>query len=130
MPPVEGTVERPPRRASFIILFCAAYLAFQIFMIVRGHFAESKQFAFWMFPESTYFRATLTRVLTDGREVATSRGAWAVRTESGKVEYDWRDFVQGYRMDRLGSRERSKGTFDDTLRYFQAALDHVADRIP
>ena len=117
-------------KAWFIILFCAAYLGFQVFMIVRGHFTSSKHFAFWMFPKSTYFHATLTRVLADGREVITSGGAWAVRTASGKVEYDWRDFVQGYRMDHLETWERSNGTFDDTLKYFQAALDYVAGRVP
>ena len=117
-------------RAWLIILFCAVYLGFQAFMIVRGHFVSSKHFAFWMFPESTYFKARLTRILADGREVITSDGGWAVPTQAGLVEYDWRDFVQGYRMDRFGTWERSKGTFDDTLKYFQAALDYVAERIP
>src|SRR4026208_1209047 len=88
-------------RAWLIILFCAAYIGLQLFIIVRAHFVSSKHFAFWMFPESTYFKATLTRVLADGREVVTSGGVWAVRTDSGNVEYDWRDFVQGYRMDRI-----------------------------
>ena len=117
-------------KAWLIILFCVIYVGFQVFMIVRAHFTPSKQFAFWMFPESTYFQATLTRLLADGREVITSDGAWAVRTGSGKVEYYWEDFIQGYRMDRLGTWQRSKGTFDDTLKYFQAALDYVAARIP
>lgn len=99
-------------------------------MIVRGHFVTSKHFAFWMFPEATYFKANLSRLLLDGREVTTSDGSWAVRTGSGKVEYHWQDFVSGYKLDRLGSWERSKGTFDDTVKYFQAALDYVAERIP
>ena len=99
-------------------------------MVVRAYFVPSKHFAFWMFPESTYFKATLTRVLGDGREVITSDGAWAVRNGSERVEYDWQDFVQSYRLDSLGQWERCRGTFDDTVKYFQAALDYVADRIP
>ena len=110
--------------------FCAVYLGIQIFVIVRAHFVPSKHFAFWMFPESTYFNATLTRLLSDGREVSTSNGGWAVRSDDGKVEYYWQDYVREYKLDRLGSWQRSKGVFDDTLKYFQAALDYVADRIP
>jgi len=117
-------------RAWLILLFCAVYLGLQLFLIVRAHYLPSKHFAFWMFPESTYFKATLTRVLADGREVITSDGAWAVRTDYGNVDYYWGDFVQSYRLDVLGRWERSKGTFDDTLKYFQGALDYVADRIP
>lgn len=117
-------------RAWLVLLFCGVYLGLQMFLIVRAHFGPSKHFAFWMFPESTYFKAGLSRVLADGREVITSDGAWAVRTAAGNVEYDWREFVQGYRLDRLGTWGRAKGSFDDTLKYFQAALDYVADHIP
>src|SRR5436190_23356951 len=130
MSSVSNTVGASRGKAWLILLFCAAYVAFQVFMIVRAHYVPCKQFAFWMFPESTYFKATLTRVLADGREVITSDGAWAVQTGTGKVEYDWQDFVQSYRLDSLGRWERSKGTFDDTIKYFQAALDYVADRMP
>ncbi|HKQ40252.1 MAG TPA: hypothetical protein VJ063_19420 [Verrucomicrobiae bacterium] len=125
-----NTVGASRGKAWLILLFCVAYLGLQVFLIVRAHFVSSKHFGFWMFPESTYFKATLTRVLADGREVATSTGAWAVRTQSGNVEYDWSNFVQSYRLDRLGTWERAKGTFDDTVKYFQAALDYVAERIP
>ena len=99
-------------------------------MIIRGHFVESKHFAFWMFPESTYFRASLIRVLADGTEVKTRKGAWTVDTEGGPVDYRWQSFVNTYKLNRLESRERSKGTFDDTVKYFRAALDYVAERIP
>ena len=118
------------RKAWLIVAFCCVYLGFQLFMIVRGHFVESKHFAFWMFPESTFFRASLSRLLIDGREVKTRSGLWDVKTENGLVEYEWQSFVKCYRLDRLETRERSKGTFDDTVKYFQAALDYVAERIP
>jgi hypothetical protein len=99
-------------------------------MIVRSHYTPSKHFGFWMFPESTYFRASLSRVLLDGQEIKTKKGSWAVTTKSGETQYKWKSFVQGYRMDELEVRVRSKGTFADTLKYFQAALHYVADRIP
>ena len=129
MSSVPNTGRRSGGRAGLILAFCAVYLGFQIFMIVRGHFVTSKHFAFRMFPESTYFHATLTRVLNDGREVITSDGAWAVRTADGTLEYRWEYFVNGYKLHRLGSWERSRGTFDDMLKYFQAALNYVAERI-
>jgi len=129
MSSVSATMEGR-RQAWFILAFCGVYLAVQVGLIARGHFTASKHFAFWMFPESTYFIASLSRVLADGREVNTSRGSWAVRTESGKVEYHWSSFVHSYRMDRMDRWQRSKGIFDDTLKYFQAALDYVAERIP
>ena len=129
MSSVPNTAGSSRTRAALVFTFCALYLFFQVCMIVRGYFVTSKHFAFWMFPESTYFQATLNRVLTDGREVITSDGAWGVRTGAGVVEYHWQDFVNGYKLDRLGVWERSKGTFDDTLKYFQAALDYVAERI-
>ena len=118
------------RRKVWVSSFCLLYITFQLFMIVRSHFTPSKHFGFWMFPESTYFRASLSRVLTDGQEVKARKGLWTVTTESGEVRYKWKAFVQGYRMDELDDKVRSKGTFADTLKYFQAALDYVADRIP
>lgn len=118
------------RKALCILAFSALYVFAQLFMIVRGHFVSSKHFGFWMFPESTYFKASLSRVLTDGKEVKTKRGVWSVQGESGKVRYKWQDFVNGYRMDELEIRQRSKGTFDDTVKYFQHALNYVAQRTP
>lgn len=120
----------PRRRAWFVLGFCGLYVAVQLFMIVRGHFVPSKHFGFWMFPESTYFTASLSRVLANGEEVKTKKGSWSVETESGKVRYKWKSFVGSYRMDELEVRQRSKGTFEDTVKYFQAALNYVATRIP
>ena len=118
------------RRALGILTVCTLYIGLQLFMIVRGHFTPSKHFGFWMFPESTYFTASLSRLLEDGREVKTKKGAWSIDTPNGKVIYRWNTFVDGYRMDLLETKQRSKGTFDDTVKYFRAALDYVAARIP
>lgn len=124
------TTPSPRRKAWFVLGFTSLYIAAQLFLIVRGHFVPSKHFGFWMFPESTFFTATLSRVLENGEEVAAKKGAWSVETESGKVRYKWKTFVNGYRMDELETRFRSKGTFEDTVKYFQGALDYVAVRIP
>ena len=118
------------RKAWFILAFCGLYVSVQLFMIVRGHFVTSQHFAFWMFPESTYFRTSLCRVLMDGTEVKTAKGVWTVETKTGTKRYKWGSFVQGYKLDYLESRERAKGSFNDTLKYYQAALNYVAERIP
>ena len=124
------SIQTSRRKAWYIVAFCGVYVSVQLFLIVRGHFVSSKHFAFWMFPESTYFRATLTRVLIDGEEVKTKKGAWTVETDTGEMRYRWQSFVQGYKLDRLETRQRAKGTFDDTLKYYRAALNYVAGRIP
>ena len=124
------TTSSSKRKAWLILGFCSLYLGVQLFLIVRGHFVSSKHFGFWMFPESTYFTASLSRVLPNGKEVKTRAGAWTVETQYGKVRYKWNTFVNGYRMDALDVRQRCKGTFADTVKYFQAAVDYVAVRIP
>ena len=130
MSSIASTLTSPRCKASLVIGFCTFYLAIQVFLIARSHLVTSKHFGFWMFPETTYFRATLSRVLVDGREVRAKRGSWTVNSPIGKIPYSWQSFVTTYRLDQLETRVRSKGSFDDTLRYFQAALHHVADRIP
>jgi hypothetical protein len=124
------TTPSSKRRAWLILGFCGLYLGIQLLLIVRGHFVPSKHFGFWMFPESTHFTATLSRVLPNGKEVKTKRGIWTVETKYGKVRYKWNTFVNGYRMDALDERQRCKGTFADTVKYYQAALNYVAARIP
>jgi hypothetical protein len=120
------------RRRGWIILAAgAAYLAVQVVLIVRGHFVPDKHFAFWMFPESTYFTARLSRLLADGSEVRTGRGGvWTVPADDGRLTYRWARFVDGYRLDALDTRQRAKGVFDENVEYFRHALDYVAERIP
>lgn len=120
-----------PKSPRAIALFCIAYLALQVVVIVRGHFVPSKHFAFWMFPETTMFVARLVRVTTDGQAHHVPGGSWIVPRASGElVTYRWTDFVRGYRLDILDRKTRSKGTITDTLRYFQAAVENVARRTP
>jgi hypothetical protein len=121
---------RRTTRAFMILGGCTLYLLVQLTMIVRGHFVESKHFAFWMFPESTFFVALLTRETRGGREVHAKRGIWKAGTREAPVKYDWHEFVNDYRLNVLEMRARSKGTWADTSRYFQDALNYVAQRIP
>ena len=114
-----------------VFVFCLLYLGLQLFLIIRGHFTPSKHFGFWMFPESTFFVAKLYRRLENGKEVLAPFGSWSVKDAEGKLKrYEWRDFVSGYEMEDLGVRTRSKGTFSDTSRYFEEALNFIAVRIP
>ena len=120
-----------PRRPASILAFVGLYLAVQIFFIARGHFAASKHFGFWMFPESTFMKLHLVRVLPRGQRLPVPGGEWVVAREDGAlVTYRWRDFVRGYHMDFLDQVVRSKGTVSDTLRYAAAAVAYVAARIP
>ena len=124
----------PPKneiRSYKIFAFCTAYLGLQLLLIIRGHLTPSKHFGFWMFPESTFFVAKLYRRLENGKEVLAPFGTWSVKNSAGQIKrYEWRDFVSGYEMEDLGVRTRSKGTFSDTSRYFEEALNFIADRIP
>ena len=129
--PADCVEDTRRRRAAGIVLFFGLYVSVQIVLIGRGLTAESKHFGFWMFPESTFFVARLGRVLVEGREVRAPGGRWIVPRVTGELtSYDWRQFVNGYHLDVLERPARSKGSFSDTTRYFQAALDYVADRIP
>lgn len=84
-----------------------------------------------MFPEATLFRAELVRELKNGTRITTRRGTWHINVPHSRTYvFRWRDFVNQYRLDQLETWTRSKGTFADTARYFTAALNYVAARIP
>ena len=46
-----------------------AVVASQVFFVARGYWADHKEFAFQMFPESSTWRADVVRVTADGRRV-------------------------------------------------------------
>ena len=113
--------------AGFVVL----YLGIQLFFVLRSHTVTDKKFGFWMFPESTYFRASLARELANGSVVRTRNGAWHARKVDGsRAIFLWDDFVNYYRLGNLESRRRAKGNFQTTLGYFQHALNYVATHIP
>jgi hypothetical protein len=117
-------------RALMIVVGCFLYLSIQIFFIVRAHFVDSKHFAFWMFPESTSFYANLSRETYDGREISTKQGTWVVEDGDHFATYRWADLVNDYNLNVLDRRVRSRGSWADSERYFQEALNFFARRIP
>ena len=118
------------KQALWILAFCVAYLAIQLFLIVRGHFVQDKRFAFWMFGESTYFYATLFRELPSGRRLKTRQGMWIASSESGRPkQYAWFQHVNEFRLDYLEKKTRAKTSISITLSYFQKALDYFADLV-
>jgi hypothetical protein len=93
----------------------------QLFFIARGYWADHKEFAFQMFPESSTWRADIARVTSDGRRVP--------------VEVPW----SGYRWDRLvpdrglgdpAVRHHADAGLDNQLAFLGAALNWVADNTP
>jgi len=93
----------------------------QLFFIARGYWADHREFAFQMFPESSTWRADVVRVTTAGRRVP--------------VELPW----SGYRWDRLvpdrglagpAVRHHADAGLDNQLAFLGAALNWVADNTP
>lgn len=115
-----------------ILAFCAVYLSIQVFFIIRAHFDEvDRRFGFWMFAESSRFKAELYRQLKDGRLVKTANGRWSVRTADGaSVSYSWDRYVRDFRLFDLERLKRAKVGMGVTLKYLHGALHYVAARIP
>jgi len=117
-------------RSLGIVLFVAVYLCAQLYFVTNAYFEEDKRFGFWMFPEASYFRATLYRELSDGQLVPTRDGMWVVRKSSGGAKrYTWDAWVNDFNLNHLETRTRAKTSIALTLNYFQHALDFVAQRI-
>jgi len=119
------------KKKIFILSFSALYLAIQIYFIVHAHFVKDKRFGFWMFAESSVFKAELYRKLTSGELVKTNNGFWAVKSPSGeKLVYGWNQFVRDFRLFDLERERRAKSSMANTIKYLDAALDFVIERIP
>ena len=98
-----------------------AVVVLQLALVARGYWADHKEFAFQMFPESSTWRADVVRVTADGRRVP--------------VELPW----SGYRWDELVStrglsypsvRHHADAGLDNQLAFLDAALDWVASNTP
>ncbi len=113
-----------------IIGFCTCYLLVQLSLITRAHFSDDKRFGFWMFAETTLFSAELYRITVDGKKVKTKNGIWRVNEDGKRLTYSWDRMVRDYRLNSLEREKRAKGSISLTLKFFDAALDYVADRIP
>jgi hypothetical protein len=99
----------------------AAVIGVQVALAARGYFADHKEFAFQMFPESSTWRAEIVRVTADGRRVPIER-PW-----SG---YSWPDLVQDRGLSYPAIRHHADAGLDNQLAFLDAALDWVADNTP
>ena len=131
MPVGSRGVARSRLRSLAILLFSAAYLAFQITMIVLAHSRDDKRFGFWMFAESSNFHARLYRELAQGERVVVPRGVWVARAGGrDEVVYEWSRLVREFNLGELERWVHAPTGLAVTLAYFHHALDFVVDRIP
>lgn len=93
----------------------------QLGFIVRGYFADHKEFAFQMFPEASTWQAQVVRVTTDGRRVPI---------EQNWDGYEWADLVRNRGLRYPGYRHHADAGLDNQLAFLRSALDWVADNTP
>ena len=121
---------QPNQRRWLILSFTALYVMVQFYGITRAHFSSDKRFGFWMFAETTTFSAKLYRKTLGGKRVKTRNGRWSVQKDGNRVSYSWNSFVREYRLNNLEGEKRAKGSMSRTLKFLDASLDYVIDRIP
>jgi hypothetical protein len=96
-------------------------VALQLALIARGYWADHKEFAFQMFPESSTWRADVVRVTADGRRVPVEI-PWA--------GYSWDELVPTRGLRYPSARHHADAGLDNQLGFLDAALDWVADNTP
>jgi hypothetical protein len=102
-------------------LVVAGVVVLQLLLVARGYWADHKEFAFQMFPESSTWRAEVVRVTDDGRRIPVSE-PWA--------GYRWDDLVDGRGLDNPATRHHADAGLDNQLAFLDAALDWVAAHTP
>jgi hypothetical protein len=98
-----------------------AVVVVQVGLIARGYWADHKEFAFQMFPESSTWRAEVVRVTTDGRRLPIEL-SW-----SG---YRWDELVRNRGLRYPSVRRHADAGLDNQLAFLEEALDWVADNTP
>jgi hypothetical protein len=93
----------------------------QLGFIARGYWADHKEFAFQMFPESSTWRASLFRVTADGERVPIDR-PW--------FGYRWEDMVRDRGLSYPQYRHHADAGLDNQLAFLRSALDWVAANTP
>jgi hypothetical protein len=93
----------------------------QLGFVARGYWADHKEFAFQMFPESSTWRATVVRVTDDGRRVPVEL-PW-----SG---YSWPELVRDGSLSNPAVRHHADAGLDNQLAFLRAALDWVGANTP
>jgi hypothetical protein len=98
-----------------------AVVLLQLALVARGYWADHKEFAFQMFPESSTWRADVVRVTADGRRVPVGAG-WA--------GYRWEQLVQDRGLRYPALRHHADAGLDNQLAFLDSALDWVASNTP
>jgi hypothetical protein len=99
----------------------AGVVALQLLLVARGYWADHKEFAYQMFPESSTWRADVVRVLPGGERVPVAT-PWA--------GYRWESLVRTRRLQDPARRQHADGGVDNQLAFLRAALDYVATHTP
>jgi hypothetical protein len=102
-------------------LVVLAVVLLQVGFVARGYWADHKEFAFQMFPESSTWRADVVRVTADGRRVPVDV-PW-----SG---YRWDELVRVRGLSYPDVRHHADAGLANQLAFLRAALDWVADNTP
>ena len=98
-----------------------AVVLLQLGFIARGYWADHKEFAFQMFPESSTWQASLFRVTADGTRVPID-GPW--------FGYQWEDMVRDRGLSYPQYRHHADAGLDNQLAFLRASLDWVAANTP
>ena len=99
----------------------ALVVVVQLCFVARGYWADHREFAFQMFPESSTWQADIVRVTADGTRVPIDE-PWA--------GYRWSAMVVGRGLGSAASRHHADAGLDNQLAFLDAALDYVADHTP
>jgi hypothetical protein len=98
-----------------------AVVLLQLALVARGYWADHKEFAFQMFPESSTWRADVVRVTADGRRLSV---------ETGWAGYRWDELVRDRGLRYPALRHHADAGLDNQLAFLDAALDWVASNTP
>jgi hypothetical protein len=120
------------KRVVKIWLAVIVYFGVTMTLWTRAQTSTDKRYGWQMFSQSSRYHPELVRVLKDGSRVNTDNGRWTAYGPDGVVrsEFDWDDHVKDFRLDKLGSWKRAKGSLERTLKFQGRALSYVADHIP
>ena len=94
-----------------------AVVLLQLGLVARGYWADHKEFAFQMFPESSRWQADVVRVTGDGSRLPV--------TEPG-AGYRWSQLVPDRGLARPDVRHHADAGLDNQLAFLEAALAWVA----
>ncbi len=99
----------------------AVVVVAQVGFVARGYWADHKEFAFQMFPESSTWQAEIVRVTADGRRVPVEQ-PWA--------GYRWSELAPDRGLAVPSRRRHADAGLDNQVAFLAAALDYVARNTP